>query len=104
MRTPKQDEGRRSRPTETPTLHQLCAQTDIPRVLERGRLWEKARCENLGTTKAVSRRSARVGEQRIKTSIQAEEGAGTAEEEKDLLDAVTSRDLGWPLTLANNNP
>lgn len=38
--------------------------------------------ENLETTRAVSRRSAGAGEQRIKASIQAEKGAGTAEEEK----------------------
>lgn len=47
-----------------------------------GALWKKARCENLETTKAVSKRSAGVGEQRIKASIQAEKGAGTAEEGK----------------------
>lgn len=73
MRTPKQGGGRRFRPAESPptcpNLDQLCAHADILRVVEWERLWEKASCQNLETTKAVSRRSTGVGEQRIKASI-----------------------------------
>lgn len=86
MRTPKQ--GGRAQIQASGDPHDLSHPGPTlracrdPQGRRMGALWKKARCENLETTKAVSKRSAGVGEQRIKASIQAEKGAGTAEEGK----------------------
>ena len=65
---------------------------------EWGRLWKKDKVQESGDPRGGLKEKLGVGEQKIKANIQAERGPGTAEEGKKtyLLDAITSRDIGWP--------